>query len=238
MVGGRLAAAMRTHVGLVRRENEDSIVASPGERLWAVADGMGGHARGAWASQTVCAALAATPLGHSLNGDCERVADALEHANELIVAEGEKSGHTVGTTVVALLVSGDRLACLWSGDSRCYRLRGGTLRQLTRDHSQVAELVDAGLITEEEARHHPLGNVVTRAIGVARGLALDVVEDALAPGDSLLLCSDGLNKCLNDAEIADTLAGRDPEEGCGALVAAVLDRGAPDNVSVILVRYT
>ena len=237
MAAGRLTAAMRTHVGLVRKENEDSIVASPDGRLWAVADGMGGHARGAWASQTVCAALAATALGPTLNGDCERVADALEHANDLIVAEGEKSGHTVGTTVVALLVVGDRLACLWSGDSRAYRLRGGALRQLTRDHSQVAELVDAGLITEAEARTHPLGNVVTRAIGVARGLALDVVEDGLAPGDTVLLCSDGLNKCLEDVEIAQLLGDNDPATGCETLVAAVLDRGAPDNVSVILVRY-
>ena len=231
----RLTAAMRTHVGLVRQENEDRVVAAPGGGLWAVADGMGGHARGAWAAETVCAALAAAPLTGALEADCERVADGLADANHRIVEEGARAGQTIGSTVVALLAGGDRIACLWSGDSRCYRLRGGSLRQLSRDHSQVAELVAAGLVTEADARTHPLGNVITRAIGVASDLALDVVEDRLLPGDLLLLCSDGLNKCLEDEEIAATLAGRDPEAGCEALLAATLARGAPDNVSIALV---
>jgi serine/threonine protein phosphatase PrpC len=227
---------MLTHVGLVRKENEDCVFGAPQGGLWAVADGMGGHARGAWAARTVCAALESTVLFGELNADCDRVADALAEANELIVEEGARGGETIGSTIVALLTSGSRLACLWSGDSRMYRLRDGTFQQLTRDHSQVNELVSAGLITEDEARSHPLGNVITRAIGVSPGLALDVIEDQILPQDVLLLCSDGLNKCLSDNEIATTIIGGDIEVNCKTLIAKCLERGAPDNVSVVLLH--
>ncbi|KQR84079.1 PP2C family protein-serine/threonine phosphatase [Sphingomonas sp. Leaf343] len=228
-------AAALSHVGCVRTANEDSVMTHPGGTFWAVADGMGGHARGDWASQTVVARLGAVALTGNLDHDCEAVADALAAANAEVVEAGRVAGRTIGTTVAALLLAEGRAACLWVGDSRVYRLRGGTLRQMTRDHSQVDQLVAAGIIRPEEAADHPLANVVTRAIGGEPDLALDVVEDALSPGDVFLVCSDGLNKCLSDAEIAGLLAGA-PSSACDALVRAVLARGAPDNVSVVVVR--
>jgi len=229
-------AASATHVGRVRTENEDAVAPVDGRPLWAVADGMGGHARGAWAAATVCAAVARTRLTGVLDADCEALADALGDANDHIRAEGERGGATIGTTVVALLVAGGRYACLWAGDSRVYRLRDGDFRQITRDHSQVEELVAAGVLTREQARDHPLGNVVTRAVGVAADLALDVVEDALLPGDAFLLCSDGLTKAVADADAAAVLAAVPPEAACARLIDMTLAAGAPDNVSLVIVR--
>ena len=225
-----------THRGLVRKENEDAIAVGATGALWAVADGMGGHARGAWAASTIAHAIDATITTGNLHADCERVADVLADANDLIVAEGTRGGGTIGSTVVALLLAEGRYACLWAGDSRIYLLRGGALRQLTRDHSQVEELVSAGVLTREQARDHPLGNVVTRAIGVAPGLAIDVAEDAAYAGDLFLLCSDGLTKVIEDDELPAMLSGASPQATCDTLVEAVLQRGAPDNVSVVLVR--
>lgn len=229
-------AAGTTHVGLVRAENEDHILARTDDRLWAVADGMGGHVRGAWASDTVCRALAAVPVGQGLANDCEAIADALADANEEIRVASQQAGSAIGTTVVALLIDGGRLACLWAGDSRLYRLRDGVLRRLMRDHSQVEELVESGIITDREARVHPLGNVVTRAVGAVPGLAIDVVEQDVEAGDMYLLCSDGLNKCLEDQEIGDLLGRHDPGAASEALIGLTLERGAPDNVSVIVVQ--
>jgi serine/threonine-protein phosphatase Stp1 len=225
-----------THPGLVRQENEDAIALHPAGALWAVADGMGGHANGRWAALQVVAELGQTPLTGNLDADCDAIADALADANAKIVAAASASGKTIGATVVALRIVGNRFACLWAGDSRIYRLRDGRLRQLTRDHSHVEQLVEAGIITADEADKHPMANVITRAVGVAPDLALDVVEDEVAAGDSFLLCSDGLNKCLSDAEIAAIAFTHPPGEACDALLAATLKRGAPDNVSVIVVR--
>ncbi|WP_156678768.1 PP2C family protein-serine/threonine phosphatase [Sphingomonas profundi] len=234
----RYAVGARTHVGLVRKVNEDSILCHPAGGLWAVADGMGGHANGQWAAMEVTAGLAATGLsaGASIDSDCERLADALADANDRIVATAAGAGATMGATIVALRIVGDRFACLWAGDSRVYRLRGAALRQITRDHSQVGELVEAGILTPEQAEKHPLANVITRAVGVATDLALDVVEDRVLAGDAFLLCSDGLTRCVADARIAALAAAGTADAACQALLDACLAEGAPDNVSLILVR--
>lgn len=232
----RFVVGSVTHPGLVRSENEDGLVTHPHGALWAVADGMGGHANGRWAAQQVVAEVAQAPLAGTIEEDCDSVADALADANAKIVAAAAASGQTMGATVVALRIAGSRAACLWAGDSRIYRLRDGQLRQLTRDHSHVEQLVQAGIISAAEADGHPMANVITRAVGVSADLALDVVEDEVLPEDCFLLCSDGLNKCLSDAEIAAILATHAPAEAGEALVAATLKRGAPDNVSVIVVQ--
>ncbi len=235
LAGSRPIVGAGTHVGKVRRENEDSLAVPASGALWGVADGMGGHARGAWASRTVCQGLEGVRPTGRLDVDVEAIADALADANDLIVAEGTRGGSTIGTTVVALVMGEGRYACLWAGDSRIYLIRDGAIRQLTRDHSQVEELVTAGILTREAARDHPLGNVVTRAVGVAPGLAIDCVEDMVRPGDRFILCSDGLTKVMEDDEIVRTLGILPPTTGCDALIATVLDRGAPDNVTVVVV---
>jgi serine/threonine protein phosphatase PrpC len=225
-----------SHPGLVRSENEDSLMSRPESGLWAVADGMGGHANGRWASEQVAAGLLRTALAGNLDADCEAIADTLADINANIIEAANAADSTIGTTVVALSISGHRFACLWAGDSRIYRLRGGTLQQLTRDHSHVEDLVRAGILTPEQAEDHPMANVITRAVGVTPELALDVIEDDIIGSDSFLLCSDGLTKCLNDGEIAAIAAAHPPAEACQALVVAVLGRGAPDNVSIVIVR--
>ena len=232
----RYVVGAGTHTGLVRKENEDGVAVRPDAALWAVADGMGGHANGRWAAAQVVDEISRAPLNGSLDEDCDAIADALADANAKIVAAAGAAGATMGATVVALRIAGGRYACLWAGDSRIYRLRDGRLSQLTRDHSHVEQLVQAGIITAEEAHTHPMANVITRAVGVAPDLALDVREDAVAARDSFLLCSDGLNKCLTDDEIALIAGTHSPGEACDALLAATLKRGAPDNVSVIVVH--
>ncbi len=234
--GAGFSAASATHVGCIRKENEDALAPVRARPLWAVADGMGGHARGAWAAASICAAVDRTVLSGALHHDCEALADALADANEHIHAEGVRTDTTIGSTVVALVIAERRYACLWAGDSRIYLLRGGELRQLTRDHSQVEELIAAGVLDRDEARDHPLGNVITRAIGVAAGLAIDVIEDAVLPGDTFLLCSDGLTKVVDDETIAAVIGSMAPEAACAELIRLTVAGGAPDNVSVLAVR--
>jgi protein phosphatase/serine/threonine-protein phosphatase Stp1 len=129
----------------------------------------------------------------------------------------------------------EHVAVLWAGDSRCYRLRDGTLQQVTRDHSLVQELVDAGEISEEEALRHPRANVVTRAVGADDDITLDKVVDKLLPGDLFLLCSDGVDKTLDEAALHDLLAGGFTEDLGARVVEASLARTARDNVTAVVV---
>ena len=142
----------------------------------------------------------------------------------------------MGSTVVTLFVRGDRFALLWVGDSRAYLLRRGELHPLSRDHSQVQEMVDRGLISPEQARTHPRGHVLARAVGVAERLEIDAFVDTVVSGDMFLLCSDGLTGLIEDAELAVVLgAGAGRQVAVERLVALALERGAPDNVTVLIV---
>jgi len=224
-----------THAGKVRANNEDAFLARPGQRLWTVADGMGGHDDGEWASQCIVERLAAAELGEGFDADVTRVADAIHAANAAIHAECEAADKRMGSTVVALLIEGPRFAVFWVGDSRVYLMRDGQIVRLTKDHSQVQAMVDAGQLTLEEAAAHPMSNVITRAVGVAEELELDAILDEAEPGDVFVLCSDGLTDVAADADIAATLAGKPPEMAAQALLDLTLDRGAPDNVSIVVV---
>jgi len=224
-----------THAGKVRANNEDAFLSRPGQRLWTVADGMGGHDDGEWASQCIVERLAAAELGEGFDADVTRVADAIHAANAAIHAECEAADKRMGSTVVALLIEGPRFAVFWVGDSRVYLLRDGQIVRLTKDHSQVQAMVDAGQLTLEEAAAHPMSNVITRAVGVAEELELDAILDEAEPGDVFVLCSDGLTDVAADADIAATLAGKAPEVAAQALLDLTLDRGAPDNVSIVVV---
>jgi serine/threonine-protein phosphatase Stp1 len=142
----------------------------------------------------------------------------------------------MGSTVVTLLVQGDQGVCLWAGDSRLYRLRDGVLQGMSRDHSYVQSLQDSGLLSEAQARVHPRGNIVTRAVGVEDALDLAMVHLEILPDDTYLLCSDGLNKIVEDPEIRDVLAHPDPWQVVRSLVHLGLTRGAPDNITAIVVK--
>ncbi len=226
-----------TDVGRIRQINEDSFLTRPEAGLWVVADGMGGHAAGDYASQTIVKELFSIGVPSTADDLQARFMERLVRANDQIFDHAAELGRgTIGATVVALLVYGPDYACIWSGDSRIYRMRDGQLVQQTRDHTEVRALVEAGSITEEEARHWPRKNVITRAIGVAQDPDCDVMGDRLMLGDMFLLCSDGLTEHLSDDDIADHLRAYAPQDACDRMIALTLDRGAKDNVTVIVMR--
>lgn len=232
-----LDSAAATHVGSVRRENEDSVLAAPDAGLWLVADGMGGHANGRFASQTIVDVVAGARLPDGLDDACAAVAAAVRDANARILARAREAGSQMGSTFVALVVRGAAFGVLWAGDSRAYLRHGGALTRLTRDHSQVEEMVERGLLTAEAALTHAMRHVLSRAVGVQDTLEIASVRGTLAAGDTLLLCSDGLHGVVDDGGIAEILGAGVGAAATGeALVAASLASGAPDNVTVALVR--
>lgn len=231
-----VAGAARTHPGCVREANEDSAIARPELGLWAVADGMGGHAHGEWASACVAGALDELAGNEDFDALLGNVADAIHAANARVVAEGRARSTQMGSTVAALLVRAPRFGVVWVGDSRVYLLRDAVLHQLTADHTQVQELVERGLLTPEDARGHPMGHVLTRAVGVDDALELDAMTDTVLPGDLFLLCSDGLTCVVADDEIGETLGACRPAEAVERLIALCLARGAPDNVTIAVVE--
>ena len=143
----------------------------------------------------------------------------------------------IGSTVVVLLLLENQSCCLWAGDSRFYRMRAGRLLQLSRDQSHVQNLIDRGEIAPEAAATHPLGNIVTNLVGASDELVLEERRDSLEPGDMLLLCSDGLNRAITDAEIADVLDGHSAVPAADRLIERALTRGARDNVSAVVIEY-
>lgn len=227
-----------TDTGRVRDHNEDSYLTRPEFGVWVVADGMGGHDAGDFASQTIVAELASVGFASSAEDLQARFMERLGRAHSRIVAHAASlGGGTVGATLVALLVCEDEYVCIWSGDSRIYRWRGGELTQQTKDHTEVRELFEAGLISAEEAENWPRKNVITRAIGVADAPKCDVIRGTLETGDMFLLCSDGLTEHNSDADLAHALgSGMDPQAICDGLIAQTLDRGAKDNVTAVVMR--
>lgn len=233
MKTGRVAA--RTDTGRRRLQNEDVYVCDP--PLYAVADGMGGAEAGELASGLAAAALAEGGAG--IRGE-EGVAGLVREANRRIfhysIEDPSKAG--MGTTVTAALVDEQQgtIVIAHVGDSRAYRIRGGSLQQLTIDHSVVGELVRAGRLTEEEALDHPYRSAITRALGTEENVEVDTVTIALEPGDAYLLCSDGLTSMVRDDEILRIVAGRagDPDAAALALVDAANAAGGEDNVTVVL----
>jgi serine/threonine protein phosphatase PrpC len=223
----------RSHVGLVRAINEDRVFDCPDARVWAVADGMGGHAGGDLAAQAVVDRLRTLTRGSRAIGFTDMLV-ALGQANGDIRQRNDRLGADAGTTVVAAMIDGTTARIAWAGDSRAYRLRDGDMELLTHDHSLVQELVDAGLLTADAAERHPQSHVVTRALGVNDDPRLQTVSLGLMPGDRLLLCSDGLSRSLQPGEI---LRG-DINQLCDQLLAASLGRDGSDNVSLVLVEQT
>ncbi len=226
-----------TNVGAVRKANEDAFLNRPDLGVWAVADGMGGHAAGDVASQIVVDRLAQLPANSSLSTLIDAAEDRLLEANrKLLTLAMRQKERTIGSTVLALVARGRHAACLWAGDSRLYRIRGRRIEQMMQDHAMVEDLVASGLITREEAADHPQANRITRAIGAMPSLFMDIELFAVQPGDIYLLCSDGLYKELSNDEIVKTLNNN--EQAVDKLIMFALERGARDNVTVVTVRFT
>ena len=231
----RLDASAVTHRGCVRENNEDAVCERPQASLWAVADGMGGHANGDWAARTIVQSLLDVPVPDDFDTACLTIADRIHAANHAIFSEAERRAVQMGSTVVVLHIAGNRFSVSWVGDSRGYLLRGGELIQLTSDHSQVQELIDRGLLEPENARTHAMRHMLSRAVGVLEGVEVDIVVDQAEPGDVFLLCSDGLSGVISDAEMAAILIEEKPGESTQRMLDLVLERGAPDNVSIVTV---
>jgi serine/threonine protein phosphatase Stp1 len=225
-----------THVGRVRKVNEDAILAPPDTRVWAVSDGMGGHAAGDVASRIVIDALAMLPEGLGPAELMQGVRQALHRAHDQIRAEATaRQVGTMGATVVTLILADGHFAAFWAGDSRLYRFRDGEVEMLTIDHSAVAELVEAGEITWDEAELHPLANMVTRAVGVGEVLELDKVRGEVRHGDRFLLCSDGLSRYATFDTLRRIVPRAPIETVTDTLLNLALEGGASDNVSIIVV---
>ena len=258
----RVRACGTTHPGRVRSRNEDCYELDPDQELFVVADGMGGHSHGEVASRTAVEAIRrfvehaeddedTWPFAYNpelrRHSNVLRSAVRLAHDQVLSAIRHDGTLYGMGTTVVGCLVRDGVAAVAHVGDSRAYLLRGGRLRLLTEDHTWVNEQVAAGILSEKQARDHPLKNVVTRALGGEAEVSVDVREIELEAGDAILLCSDGLTSMLDDGEIAaclsDRLPGGSTDDGgaeldgvCQALVQAANDRGGHDNVTVVVVR--
>lgn len=230
--------AARSDVGLIRRSNQDSGYAGP--HLCVLADGMGGPAGGDLASSIAVAHLA--PLDndvHSADSLLSLLREALDDAHAEMVQRSESAPELsgLGTTCIAMLRTGNKIAMVHIGDSRAYLLRGNVLTQVTTDHSFVQYLMDTGQITPEEAEHHPQRSVILRVLGDSPGpVNLDESVREAIPGDRWLLCSDGLHGVVSGETIANVLANTpDPGTAADELVSLSLRGGAPDNVTVVVV---
>ncbi len=242
-------------VGRKRKGNEDSVFVNPDDKLFVVADGMGGHAAGEVASSIAVDSInefvRATggddeitwPFGldETISYDGNRLKTAVRFANRKVleVTKEKTEYEGMATTVAAVLVDGAIANLAHVGDSRIYLMRGAALSQLTSDHSWVNEQIQSGIISAEQARSHPLRNVVTRALGGRADLLVDMQSREMQPGDILLLCSDGLTNMLPDEEIERLVREGDGDVKRAArdLVDAANARGGEDNITVLLIRF-
>ncbi|HJV74881.1 MAG TPA: Stp1/IreP family PP2C-type Ser/Thr phosphatase [Noviherbaspirillum sp.] len=249
-----LEFAARTDTGLVRSQNEDAIAISPSYGIAILADGMGGYNAGEVASR-IAVEITRQVLEEGIDRLQEQQAtsganwgaqlqqlldESIHRANAAVLeAAASKSEYNgMGTTIVAAVLHHSTITIAHVGDSRAYRLRQDALVQITRDHSLLQEQIDAGLISTEQARYAPNSNLVTRAVGVAQEIEVEVHEHRMEPGDVYLLCSDGLSDMLQLEEIQDVLNGQPAslEEVCEAMVRRANDNGGHDNISVVLIK--
>lgn len=230
---GPFVVAWRTDVGCVRASNQDAVICA--DRLVGVADGMGGHQGGEIAS-----GMTRDKLIEHLDGlapDPETLHIAIRSTNRAVYlrATYDASLSGMGTTLSVMWIGPECMYIGHVGDSRVYRLRGGELQQITDDHSLVAEMQRAGILSAEQAANHPMKNVITRAVGTEAAVEIDMLAVARKPGDVWLICSDGLHGMVSDEEIRATLAANAPEQAADLLIKAALDAGGKDNVSLVIV---
>ena len=235
MAERRLRAGSATDVGLKRQRNEDSVLMRPEAGLWAVADGMGGHGGGDVASRMAVDSLARFVEGETAAERLATLERAVIAANNAMRAYAKAHGRAVmGTTLVALLASQEHFAVLWCGDSRAYLLRDATLTQLSQDQTLVAKLVSDGTLTQEEADHSPMHNVILQALGTSANFKPLIGSQGLPlqQGDIFILCSDGVSNLVPDVRLAEMASRLPPQEACQAIIEAALAAGGNDNASL------
>lgn len=249
----KLKFVAKTHKGLIREENEDCFLCEPELGLFLVADGMGGHEAGEIASKIACNSIKdfvkdayekgieKFPITYRKDFPLEWniLLGALSYANGNIIKYSEKKRYLtgMGTTVVACLFRGRRLSYAHVGDSRLYVFKENSLKLLTEDHSWIQEQIKLGNITEEEAKYHPLKNVITRALGGSTKISIDIADIQIKNGDKFLLCSDGLNVVLSeDLMERIIIEEKDLEKCADRLIEETLKMGGPDNVTLIIIE--
>jgi len=238
-VANRWRSAARTDTGKVRARNEDAFLALPEQGLWVVADGMGGHQNGALASRLIVEQLAepsAGDLPQRLDELRKRLHTLNRRLGQELTVTAAHPDPVIGSTVVALLIEGDRAACVWAGDSRCYLWRGSRLYQLSRDHSLLQQLIDEQQLSPSEAARHPAAHALTRAIGASDELKLEILELDVLPGDAFLLCSDGLYQGVSVDDLGAALNLPSPQLTLNRLFQQALDGPARDNLSAVVIR--
>jgi serine/threonine protein phosphatase Stp1 len=236
---GAWRSAAQTDRGKVRSGNEDAFLECPKRGVWVVADGMGGHLRGDIASQLIVANLSDLPICRDLGERSKAVRQCLRWTNRRLSQELTVTGlHPciTGSTVVALLLEGSRGVCIWAGDSRCYLWRGRRLYQLSKDHSLQQQLIDTQHISRNEACAHPAAKALTRAVGAAPELTLEVLELDVHPGDTFLLCSDGLYQDLSGEALGNALGLASPSLALERLFDDALCGPARDNLTGVVIR--
>lgn len=234
-IGFSWRSSAATSRGNVRGHNEDAILDRPDLGLWVVADGMGGHNAGDVASNMIVQALAGIARHTLPSAQLDEVEDRLRAVNETLYRDSlDNQAGMSGSTIVALLAFERHCLSIWAGDSRAYRSREGAFEQITHDHSEAQELLDASGQALPEAM---ASNVITRAVGGSQELFLDIELRELRNHDRYLLCSDGLYKELSEADMGHHLTGNDPEGACKALMKQALSGTCSDNVSAIVVQF-
>lgn len=247
-----------TDIGRKRQRNEDSYLVNDKIGLYIVADGMGGHAGGEFASKIAVSTveeiirgedrvksnvpadsyLDSTVSATTESVEQDRLKDAINRAGNMIVRRAFEDPELkgMGTTSTVMFISEDKAYIAHVGDSRAYCVRDNEIIQITEDHSLVHEQLKSGLITEEEAKTHQLKNIITRSVGVQEDVEVDTIVWKIQPGDAYLLCSDGLSNMMNDDEMQEIISKSDVEQGARDLVDLANSRGGEDNITLILLK--
>jgi serine/threonine protein phosphatase PrpC len=231
-----------TDIGNVRTKNEDSILLLPKESTWVVADGMGGHHAGDFASQAITKNMALFKQQPTLEKSISLMEENLIHSNAIIRKKALKFGKnkTIGSTVVSVHIWGKFIFAFWAGDSRLYRHRDDQLIRLTEDHSYVEELVKMGKVKAKDAESHPASNIVLKAVGIDDDFRADLSYFEMQNDDIYIVCSDGLYKDLDESEILHIIQDNRNELSLlnQSLLCSSLDAGGSDNTSIITIKVT
>ena len=234
----QFASTEVTHAGSVREVNEDSVLSKKESGLWVVADGMGGYEAGDVASKMLVDALDQITLGDSITSNIENIEQTVLDVNQQIIEHSNLvfEGRVFGSTVVLVYLYENLGFVFWAGDSRLYRLRDNVLNKITRDHSQLQEMLDSNLLLPEEIENYPDHNIITRAVGAEETLMLDFLAFKIKENDKFLLCSDGLYNAVNDNQVQTILNNGSIHLNSKQLIETALEHGASDNVSFILIQ--
>jgi len=228
-----------TDIGNKRLHNEDAFYSSDEKGVWFVADGVGGHNAGDFASQSLVDAIAKFKPEANLDDSVETLEYIIQQTNDMLVdkAAGIDEAAVIGSTIALLIVHKSNGVILWAGDSRIYRIRAEAVEQLTYDHSLINEMIKNGDIDPKDPSSYPESNKITRAIGFSKALQLDHRNLSILPGDRYILCSDGLTKYLDDKEILSTSLSDSVASSNQKMLQKALDAGGTDNITTLTIEF-